>query len=76
MTTILTATDRSELETVAAKAYEDTKEQDGMHRGFSAARFGDLECRATPCQSRTKLGDWFSYRYYLNGKPVAKSNLP
>jgi len=80
MKNILTTTNRSELESLAGKAYEGTIEDDGVRRGFSAGRveteMGLLECRAIPCQSRTKIGDWFSYRYYLNGKPIAKKNLP
>ena len=81
MTTILTATKRSELEMLAAKAYDATMESHGMHIGFSAAEIetehGKLECRATPCQSRTSNKDeWFSYRYYLNGRAIAKSKLP
>ena len=80
MKSILTTTNRDELETLAAKAYEGTREDDGIYRGFSAARIetgkGTIECRATPSQSRNSIKDWFSFRYYLNGKAVAKKNLP
>ena len=80
MTTTLKATKRDELELLAGKAYNATKEGDGMHRGFSSAEYqisaGKLECRAVPSQSRVSMGLWFSYRYYLNGKAIAKKNLP
>lgn len=77
MTTKLTTTDRSQLEILAAEAYNGTREKDGMHRGFSAATIeteeGTLECRAVPSQSKTSTkGEWFSFRYYLKGKPIAK----
>tara|TARA_R110000796_G_C14275861_1_gene401922 strand:+ start:302 stop:547 length:246 start_codon:yes stop_codon:yes gene_type:complete len=80
MTKLLKTTKRNELETLASKAYNETKEDDGMHRGFSSAEVetedGKLECRATPSQSRINTtGEWFSFRYYLNGKATAKKNL-
>lgn len=80
MKNILIATNLEEIELLASQAYEGTKEESGMYMGYSAAQLetelGLLECRATPCQSRNSIQDWFSFRYYLNGKAIAKKNLP
>lgn len=70
MKAVVQASSKAELKNAAAAAYSQTREADDMHRGFSAATFGNIECRAIPCQSRTKTGDWFSYRYYVGGKAV------
>ena len=79
MTTILKATTVAELENLSKAAYAGTLESSGMHLGFHAAECetlaGKLECRATPCMSRRTVSDWFSFRYYLNGKAISKANL-
>jgi hypothetical protein len=79
MTTILKATTVAELENLSKAAYAGTADADGMHRGFHAAECetlaGKLECRATPCMSTRAVSDWFSFRYYLNGRAISKANL-
>ena len=79
MTTILKATTVAELENLSKAAYAGTLESSGIHIGFHAAECdtlaGKLECRATFCISTRALSDWFSFRYYLNGRAISKANL-
>lgn len=79
MITRLKAPTVSDLETMAKLAYHGTMEEDGIHRGFHSAECetpeGKLECRATECMSRRNATDWFSFRYYLNGKVISKACL-
>jgi hypothetical protein len=76
----ITVIRREDLEKAATQAYANTRCADGIHRGPSSASIetptGKIECMATPCQSRLKIGDWFSYRYKLNGKVISKAKLP
>ena len=75
MTTIITVTDKGQLEAAAADAYNGTLEASGLHMGFHAARCGDLECRATECYQTMGHKSWFSFRYYLNGRAIAKAKI-
>jgi hypothetical protein len=75
MTQVITVTEKTQLETAAVAAYNATIEEDGTHRGFSAAKFEELECRATECFQRIGFKSWFSFRYYLNGRAIAKAKI-
>ena len=75
MTTIITVTDKGQLEAAAVNAYHGTLEASGLHMGFHAARCGDLECRATECYQTMGHKSWFSFRYYLKGRAIAKAKI-